>query len=255
MVVGRYKKPGTAKVIVQRHGRRQGRRSSTSPPTLVEKSNDETFAFIEKLWAVRRVGEILDELDLKGKNDELVKELVDSGHAARHPHALHVVHGRRERQPPRHGGQHGRGRRASREAGRDVPAPPGWQQRAYKGAYSRRQGQSSSLREAYGAAMPAAPAPANAIAGGAAGGPIFGRGGGFGQAGPLARLVNRPPAMAEDDRKDESAQNVRHVGNRAFYRRDGQWIDTTVTEEQQKHAQAGEAVQQRILPTGPQARK
>ncbi|KKK65648.1 hypothetical protein LCGC14_2972030, partial [marine sediment metagenome] len=27
------------------------------------------------LWAVRRVGEIIDELDLKGKNDELVKEL------------------------------------------------------------------------------------------------------------------------------------------------------------------------------------
>ena len=47
------------------------------PATLVEKSNDDSFGFIEKLWAVRRVGEILDELDLKGKNDELVKELVD----------------------------------------------------------------------------------------------------------------------------------------------------------------------------------
>ena len=43
---------------------------------LTKKSDDETHAFIEKLWAVRRVGEILDELDLKGKNDELVKELV-----------------------------------------------------------------------------------------------------------------------------------------------------------------------------------
>ena len=35
------------------------------------------MAFIEKLWAVRRVGEILDQMDLNGKNDELVKELVE----------------------------------------------------------------------------------------------------------------------------------------------------------------------------------
>ena len=47
------------------------------PATFVEKSSDESFGFIEKLWAVRRVGEILDELDLKGKNDELVRELVE----------------------------------------------------------------------------------------------------------------------------------------------------------------------------------
>ena len=44
---------------------------------MVEKSNDETNAFVEKLWAMRRVGEIIDEFDLKGQNDELVKELVE----------------------------------------------------------------------------------------------------------------------------------------------------------------------------------
>ena len=43
----------------------------------MEHSGDESLAFIEKLWAVRRVGEIIDEIDLKGKNDELVKELVE----------------------------------------------------------------------------------------------------------------------------------------------------------------------------------
>ena len=47
------------------------------PATFVEQSNDESLAFIEKLWAVRRVGEILDQMDLNGKNDELVKELVE----------------------------------------------------------------------------------------------------------------------------------------------------------------------------------
>ena len=33
--------------------------------------------FVEKLWASRRIGEIIDQLDLNGQNEELVKELVD----------------------------------------------------------------------------------------------------------------------------------------------------------------------------------
>lgn len=46
------------------------------PVDLVKKSGDQTYAFVEKLWAMRRIGEIIDELDVKGKNEELVKELV-----------------------------------------------------------------------------------------------------------------------------------------------------------------------------------
>ncbi len=76
VLVGRYKKPGAAKVIVQGMiGQKE--QKFDFPASLADKSGDESFAFIEKLWAVRRVGEILDELDLKGKNDELVKELVE----------------------------------------------------------------------------------------------------------------------------------------------------------------------------------
>ena len=75
VIVGRYKKPGNAKVVVTgKVGDKE--QKFDFPAKLVEKSNDESMAFIEKLWAVRRVGEILDELDLKGKNEELVKELV-----------------------------------------------------------------------------------------------------------------------------------------------------------------------------------
>ncbi|MCA9248644.1 MAG: VWA domain-containing protein [Planctomycetales bacterium] len=76
VLVGRYKKPGDAKVTVR--GRVGDHDESFDfPAKLVKKSNDETNAFVEKLWAMRRVGEIIDELDLKGKNDELVKELVE----------------------------------------------------------------------------------------------------------------------------------------------------------------------------------
>jgi len=75
VLVGRYKRPGGAKVtITGKIGAEE--KKFDFPATLVDKSNDQSFGFVEKLWAIRRVGEILDELDLKGKNDELVNELV-----------------------------------------------------------------------------------------------------------------------------------------------------------------------------------
>jgi Ca-activated chloride channel family protein len=75
VMVGRYKRPGGAKVTVT--GKVGGaERKFDFPGTLVEKSMEQSYAFVEKLWAMRRIGEIIDELDLKGKNDELVSELV-----------------------------------------------------------------------------------------------------------------------------------------------------------------------------------
>ena len=75
VVVGRYSKPGLAKVKIT------GKVGNTDqkfdfPVKLVEKSDDQSYAFVEKLWAMRRIGEIIDEMDLQGKNDELIKELV-----------------------------------------------------------------------------------------------------------------------------------------------------------------------------------
>ena len=76
VVVGRYKKAGVAKVIVR--GSVGGVQEKFDfPAAFAEKTADDSNAFIEKLWAVRRVGEILDELDLRGKNDELINELVE----------------------------------------------------------------------------------------------------------------------------------------------------------------------------------
>lgn len=81
VLVGRYKKPGDAKItITGKVGDKE--QKFAFPATLVEKSSDQTFAFVEKLWAMRRIGEIIDEIDLSGKNDELVKELV--GLSTRH---------------------------------------------------------------------------------------------------------------------------------------------------------------------------
>jgi Ca-activated chloride channel family protein len=75
VLVGRYRKPGSAKVVVQ-GTIGDAKRKYDFPADLVKRSSDESYAFIEKLWAMRRIGQIIDELDLKGKNDELIKELV-----------------------------------------------------------------------------------------------------------------------------------------------------------------------------------
>lgn len=75
VLVGRYRKSGLAKVTIT--GAVGDKKLAFDfPATLVQHSNDESYAFVEKLWAMRRIGEIIDQLDLVGKNDELVKELV-----------------------------------------------------------------------------------------------------------------------------------------------------------------------------------
>ena len=73
--VGRYKAGGDAKIKVG--GKVSGEdRSYEFDARLANKTGDDTYAFVEKLWAVRRVGEIINELDLKGENKELISELV-----------------------------------------------------------------------------------------------------------------------------------------------------------------------------------
>lgn len=75
VLVGRYKNAGNAKVTVS--GTVDGKKLSFSfPAKLSKKSKDETNAFVEKVWASRRIGEIIDEIDLQGKNKELIDELI-----------------------------------------------------------------------------------------------------------------------------------------------------------------------------------
>jgi len=75
VMVGRYRTPGLAKVTIR--GTLAGQvHSFDFPAQLTESSPDETYGFVEKLWAMRRVGDLIDQLDLHGRNEELIKELV-----------------------------------------------------------------------------------------------------------------------------------------------------------------------------------
>ncbi len=76
VVVGRYAKTGSAKVVISGKSGAEGQ-SFDFPAEFTAKSGDASYAFVEKLWATRRIGEIIDQIDLQGKNDELAKELVE----------------------------------------------------------------------------------------------------------------------------------------------------------------------------------
>lgn len=75
IAVGRYSSAGPTTIALSGQVNGQTQQFDFSG-TLGSESSDQTYAFVEKLWATRRVGEIINELDLNGKNQELVDELV-----------------------------------------------------------------------------------------------------------------------------------------------------------------------------------
>lgn len=75
VVVGRYRHSGVAKVVITGHVGEQTSKFDF-PVDFAQASSTSSYGFVEKLWAMRRIGEIIDQLDLNGRNEELVKELV-----------------------------------------------------------------------------------------------------------------------------------------------------------------------------------
>jgi Ca-activated chloride channel homolog len=177
------------------------------PATLVEKSNDDGFAFIEKLWAMRRVGEILDELDLKGKNDELVKELVDlaTRHGILTPYTSFMADENTNIYSLADNARTAGDRLRSLSA---ASGPSGFVQRDMKGSYQNSQ-----------------QAPA------AAAKPMSSFGYEAAQRGNGMSYADKAKREAES-----SEQNMRNIGNRTFFRRNNQWVDSQVTRSQEANA-------------------
>jgi Ca-activated chloride channel family protein len=73
--VGRYADAGRTTVTVD--GKVGEDRLQLQVAATLAAGDDPTFAFVERLWAVRRVGYLIDEIDLQGRNKELITELVD----------------------------------------------------------------------------------------------------------------------------------------------------------------------------------
>ena len=73
--VGRYRQSGPTTIRLS--GKVGGeRRSFEFPAELAGPGRGSQYDFVEKLWAMRRVGSIIDQIDLQGSNKELTDELV-----------------------------------------------------------------------------------------------------------------------------------------------------------------------------------
>ncbi|MEI8374036.1 MAG: VIT and VWA domain-containing protein [Planctomycetota bacterium] len=257
VIVGRYKKAGAAKVVLT--GRIGDKEEKFDfPATFVEQSSDESLAFVEKLWAVRRVGEILDQIDLKGKNDELVKELVEL--ATRHGILTPYTSFMADETTNIHNVTSNFDRANRRlEALAQTGGAAGTAQRAMKGDFQNARNYSAandysnspqvaekkSESSGFGRFAQAAPAakPAESHQGNGSGGY-----GGRVAAGVAAGPATAPVAAAAQAagelsyggevqaEADQAQASVRNIGNRTFYRRQNQWVDSQVTPTQQQNA-------------------
>ena len=225
--VGRYKNTGDAKVVIT--GKVGSKKQKLDfPAEFVKKSNDQTNAFVEKLWAMRRVGEIIDQIDLNGKNDELIKELVNlaTKHGILTPYTSFLADENSD-----HRDVAGNRTRTFNSLDKlaETNGRSGVAQRAAKGQYQR--------------AAAAAPS-AN-----------FGAGGGG-----LAPAADASPAEAKElmakrnQQAGKAAQGsayyfdaeageavvvdtVRNVGQKTFFLRNGQWVDSSLTKEEEAKPQ------------------
>ena len=225
--VGRFRTSG--KTTVKIEGKVGGeRRTHEFPAELASSGGGRQHAFVERLWAVRRVGYIIDQIDLNGQNKELTDELValSTRYGILTPYTSFLADERVQLHAARDNAIHaGENLRMLGE----VDSFNGVQQRAAKGSYqtAQRSGDAQGLglsMERGGMAgglpslgrAPAASGPGFAKAKAAHGGFAFGQ--------PDARPAARPES------------NVREVGGRTFFRKGDRWVQSTIKPEDEAKA-------------------
>jgi Ca-activated chloride channel family protein len=222
------------------------------PVELAREGDGGSYKFVETLWAVRRVGYLIDQIDLHGQNKELTDELVELSktYGILTPYTsfladervnlnLRADLGRRanEQLSQLHESQGASGVAQRAAKGRMLNAGSGDSNGQYYALEAKRQA----------GAMPAGAANGGLRAGGGLGGfgPATSRPAlpGLAPATDAASLAAKPAAnaavvYAEDaEGRVQVAENVRRVGSKTFFKRGERWVDATVTAEQEKHAQ------------------
>ena len=239
VIAGRYRNSGKATVRVS--GKVSGERQTFEFPTeLAHSGGGSGHAFVETLWATRRVGDLIDQIDLNGANKELVDELVaiSTKYGILTPYTSFLAD---ERVPL--GAVTANSRRAGENL-RELSVVTG-----ESGVAQRREKQAFMLADR-AASTPAASEPAivaHAPAGAGAGGFVTlgrepaqtakarqrgfgGMGGGMG--GMSGGIRGTAPAKPAHDQ----AANVRRVGTKTFFRKGNAWVDSALKADDEKKA-------------------
>lgn len=216
-MVGRYRRAGRAQLVLKGKVGTEERHFKFTVE-FTDRSGDESKAFVEKLWAIRRIADILEEIDLNGKNQELIDELTQLAlkHGILTPYTSFFA----DENVPLHELTEAR-REASKRlnALEQAEGLAGFAQRALR----------SEMR-----ALQIAPSADSAVAGVR----MFADFGAMGGSGGSQTPGSAPPLAAlqgiDREIKQAAGETIRYVGNRVFYRRQGQWIDGTLKPDQQK---------------------
>ena len=209
------------------------------PVELAKESEGGSHRFVETLWVVRRVGFLIDQIDLHGQNKELIDELVELSkkYGILTPYTSFLADERVNLNV-----QADLGRRATDQLAllRDSSGPSAVSQRAAKGRYQYAERAASN--DEFLAKQAAAPvtAPAQARGDGTALA-LARRPGLAAAAGPEAAAkpaANAVSVLTEDaEGRVQVASTVRRVGSKTFYKRGKRWVDASVTDEQDQAAQ------------------
>lgn len=236
IVVGRYRRGGDVEIRLNGNlnGEPQEFKYRAALPT---EATGHRNAFVERLWAIRRVGAIIDEIDLQGESDELVEELISISkkHGILTPYTAFLADeevGLNDRLAQR---------RQADISLQDLRAETGsgaFRQRAFKGELkgASRSADAEKSLEAFGG--------------------LGGFGGGGRQGAPAASSIGGQPAeaLSLSTRSGESGSPaiqatpvprpslqqarattrdaIRAIAGKTFYHRQGIWVDSSANEKQ-----------------------
>jgi Ca-activated chloride channel family protein len=257
--VGRYRQSG--KTTIRLSGKVGGeRRNVEFAAELAGAFGGSSHDFVERLWVVRRLGDLIDQIDLKGQNKELVDELValSTRYGILTPYTsfladervqLHLTHENAARSA-----------RALESLG-EVDGQVGVDQRGLKQAFMNAQRAGEADAQApvllhpqqgqnapgyYGMINdrpPQAPADARFATsapdqrGRGMGGMMGGMGLGAGTARRSAKQAASPaPAERSDEPRQILDGKVRQIGAKTFYWKNKRWVDSSVRPDEDARA-------------------
>ncbi len=259
--VGRYRQPGRTTIRIT--GKVGGeRRTFEFPAELADTGHGSEHEFVERLWATRRVGYLIDQIDMSGQNRELVDELVSlsTRYGILTPYTAFLA----DERVPLHAALENAGRtRESLDALNSVSGEFGVAQRDLKQSYMQADSAAQSqeakmlgktdliLRSVGGRMMGGAmtqngqvQAPAKAAGVGGYGyGHSDSRGAAPAQQAVPALNVTASPASQPGEPLSEAQQLARNVqtrlrqlGSKTFYFKDNHWVDSTVQPAEETRA-------------------
>jgi Ca-activated chloride channel family protein len=254
--VGRYRQSGRTTLRIT--GKVAGeRRSFEFPAELEDTGQGSAHEFVERIWATRRVGYLIDQIDLSGQNRELVDELVSlsTRYGILTPYTSFLA----DERVPLHAAMENA--RHTRENLAELNAVSGGYavaQREAKQYYMRADKPDQAAASGMAGMMLGRGAQSMAGYGGMMGGQLASRGQGsdaaqrgYAPAGALARngsaanqfgFPAQPAATALSVNGVQVGQQgqakLRQVGSKTFYFKENRWIDSVVKPDEDAKARS-----------------